>query len=54
MLFNVLSLHDVGHPSKFHLAIGTLFPLGLSDNQMHFMYVSPDCLSYQVVKAMSQ
>lgn len=54
MMFNVLSLHDVGCPSESPLAIGTLIPLDPSDNQMCFMYASTDYPSYKVLKTISQ
>ena len=54
MLFNVLSLRDVGHPSEAPLAIGTLVLLGPSDNQTYFLYVALDFPYYQVLKVMSK
>lgn len=49
MLFNMLSLHDIGRPSKSPLAIGTLVPLVPSNNQTCFVYIGIYVISYQVL-----
>lgn len=54
ILFNVLSLHVIGHPSEAPLAIGTLVSLGPLDNQTYFVYVIHDNPSYQVLKVISK
>lgn len=53
IFFNILSLHDIGHPFESPLVIGTLVPLDPLDNQTCFVYAGPDCPTYQVLKAIS-
>lgn len=54
IMFNVLFFHYIGHLSESRLAIGTLVPLGLSDNQTCYMYVVPDFLVYQTLQVSSK
>jgi len=54
MLFNVLSVHDAIHPSESPLAISTLLPFDILDNQTYFIYTGPYFPSYQVLKVDSK
>lgn len=54
MLFNVLTLCDVGWPYEFPLVISILVPLGPLNNQTWFINVGHDCPSYQILKVESK
>lgn len=54
ILFNILCLHDMHHPSEAPLVIGTLIPLGPSDNKTYFIYEGPKFPTYEVLKVISK
>lgn len=50
VLFNSLSLHDLGHLGESPFTIITIIPLVPSQNQTYFIYVGSDGPTYQYYK----